>query len=180
MRRPGTALDYDVTMCRALVLLGLLACACAGGRPAPRSSPLLGQRAALTAEDLAGREVRVGEADGRVRVIDFWASWCDPCREQLPLLDRLAREHGGSGLAVYGVAFDEDRAMVEAFLAHTPVSFPILWDRGGQRLSVPFSISRLPTTVLVDRAGLIRSVHLGYDPAEGRKLEDEIRKLLAE
>lgn len=167
-------------MGRVLVLLGLLACACAGGRPASRPSPLLGQRAALTAEDLAGREVRVGEADGQVRVIDFWASWCDPCREQLPLLDRLALEQAGRGLAVYGIAFDEDRAMVEAFLAETPVSFPILWDRGGERLSAAFSISRLPTTLLVDRAGVVRSVHLGYDAAEGRKLEEEIHKLLAE
>lgn len=122
----------------------------------------------------------MGEADGRVRVIDFWASWCDPCRHQLPLLDRLAREHGPRGLAVYGVAFDEDRAMVEAFLANTPVSFPILWDRGGERLSAPFAITRLPTTLLVDRGGRVRSVHLGYDAAEGRKLEAEVRALLAE
>lgn len=122
----------------------------------------------------------MGEADGRVRVIDFWASWCDPCRHQLPLLDRLAREHGPRGLAVYGVAFDEDRAMVEAFLADTPVSFPILWDRGGERLATPFAISRLPTTLLVDRGGRVRSVHLGYDVAEGAKLEEEVRALLAE
>ena len=54
---------------------------------------------------------------------------------------------------MYGVAFDEDRALVEAFLVDTPVSFSILWDRGGERLSAPFSITRLPTTVVVDRAG---------------------------
>jgi thiol-disulfide isomerase/thioredoxin len=132
------------------------------------------------AENLSGRQVRVADAAGKVRVIDFWASWCDPCREQLPALDRLAREHGPAGLEVYGVAFDEDRAMVEAFLAHTPVSFPVLWDRGGEQLSARFEITRLPTTLLVDRAGIVRSVHLGYDEAEGRKLEDEVRRLLAE
>ena len=171
-------------MRRAAVLLALLASACAvsrpPSRPAARPSPLIGQRALLTAEDLAGREVRLGDATGKVRVIDFWASWCDPCREQLPVLDRLAREEGGRGLEVYGVAFDEDRALVEAFLVDTPVSFPILWDRGGERLSAPFSISRLPTTVVVDRAGVVRSVHLGYDVAAGQKLEDEVRRLLAE
>lgn len=168
-------------MRRALVLLGLLASACAGARPAARGpSPLVGRPAEVVAEDLSGRQVRVADAAGKVRVIDFWASWCDPCREQLPALDRLAREHGPSGLEVYGVAFDEDRAMVEAFLAHTPVSFPVLWDRGGEQLSARFEITRLPTTLLVDRAGIVRSVHLGYDEAEGRKLEDEVRRLLAE
>ncbi|WP_242355835.1 TlpA disulfide reductase family protein [Anaeromyxobacter sp. SG64] len=167
-------------MRRALVLLALLATACAGGRTVQRS-PLIGQRAELAAEDLAGREVRVpADSAGKVRIIDFWASWCEPCREQLPLLDRLARDYGSRGLAVYGVAFDEDRAMVEAFLSATPVSFPILWDRGGGRLSAPFSISRLPTTLLVDRAGVVRFVHLGYDVAEGRKLEGEVRELLGE
>ena len=60
------------------------------------------------------------------------------------------------------------------------MSFPILWDRGGERLSAPFSISRLPTTLVVDRTGVVRAVHLGYDAAEGRKLEEEIRGLLAE
>jgi cytochrome c biogenesis protein CcmG/thiol:disulfide interchange protein DsbE len=168
-------------MRRAFVLLGLLASACAGARPAAHApSPLVGRPAEVVAEDLSGRQVRVADAAGKVRVIDFWASWCDPCREQLPALDRLAREHGPSGLEVYGVAFDEDRAMVEAFLVHTPVSFPVLWDRGGERLSARFEITRLPTTLLVDRAGVVRSVHLGYDAAEGRKLEDEVRRLLAE
>jgi cytochrome c biogenesis protein CcmG, thiol:disulfide interchange protein DsbE len=115
-----------------------------------------------------------------VLVVDFWATWCDPCREQLPFLDTLAARYGPSGLLVVAVAFDEERAAVEAFLTAAPVTFPILWDRAGEQLSPRLGIDRLPTTVLVDRRGLVRSVHLGYGRAEGEKLEAEVRRLLAE
>jgi thiol-disulfide isomerase/thioredoxin len=140
----------------------------------------VGNPAEVVSPDLDGREVRLSEAAGKVRVVDFWASWCEPCRVQLPFLDRLARDHAARGLAVYAVAFDEDRAQVEAFLAETPVSFPVLWDRGGERHSEPFEVTRLPTTVLVDRAGVVRSVHLGFDAAQGQRLEAEVEELLAE
>jgi thiol-disulfide isomerase/thioredoxin len=162
-----------------VLLLALVLSACAGARkPAPH--PLVGTTANVTASDLDGREVSVAADTGRVRVVDFWATWCEPCREQLPALDRLARAYGERGLAVYGVAFDEDLAMVEAFVREAPVAFPILWDKGGARLSDPYGITRLPTTLVVDRAGRVRSVHLGFDLAAERALEAEVRRLLDE
>lgn len=167
---------------------GLLAIAallgCAASRPPPAAappSPVLGQRIDdLVAADLSGREVRPGDAAGRVRVVDFWASWCEPCREQLPLLDRLAREHAAEGLVVYGISFDDGRPPLEDFLEAVPVSFPILWDRGGEVLGERLDVRRLPTTWVVDRSGVVRSVHVGFDAAEGEKLVREVRLLLAE
>ncbi|GAO05034.1 TlpA disulfide reductase family protein [Anaeromyxobacter sp. PSR-1] len=167
-----------------------LAAACAAPRPQQRPIPrpppgpsrLVGAEISFSAPDLAGREVQVGGAAGRglVQVVDFWASWCEPCKEQLPHLDRLARDHRGEGLRVTGVAFDEDRAAVEAFLAPAPVAFQILWDPGGTALGERLDVQRLPTTLVIDRRGVVRHVHRGYDRAEGEKLDDEVRQLLAE
>jgi thiol-disulfide isomerase/thioredoxin len=165
---------------RTLALAGLLAAACAGSRASLPISPLLGKPVEVAASTLEGVEVQVHAHDGKVRVVDFWASWCDPCREQLPFLDRLARTYEADGLFVYAVSFDEDRAALERFLEETPVSFPVLWDKGGAALSERLEVTRLPTTLLMDRQGVVREVHLGFAPDEERKVEDAVRRLLAE
>lgn len=158
---------------------------CAGPHPAVRPAlrppaQAVGQRVDdLSATGLDGRAFRLGDATGRVRVVDFWASWCEPCREQLPLLERLSREHAPE-LAVVAISFDDDRAPLDAFLAQVPVSFPVLWDPSGDRLGDGLSIHRLPTTWVVDRAGVVRSVHVGFDAVEGAKLAAEVTRLLAE
>ncbi len=162
------------------VVLALLAAACASARREVRPATLVGRSVDIAAVDLSGREVRVTQGDGKVRVVDFWATWCDPCRDQLPFLGRLASEYGPAGLSVYGVAFDEDRAAVQRFLERTPVPFPILWDKGGETLADRLEVTRLPTTLLLDRRGVVREVHLGHDREEERKIEAAVRKLLAE
>jgi thiol-disulfide isomerase/thioredoxin len=158
----------------------LLLAGCAASRQGLRSSPLVGQSVEVAAFDLSGREARVPQGGGKVRVVDFWATWCDPCRDQLPFLDRLASRYGPEGLSVYGVSFDEDRAALERFLAHTPVSFEVLWDKGGSGLAEKLEVTRLPTTLLLDRRGVVRDVHLGFDRGEERKIEETVRRLLAE
>ena len=164
----------------AATLLALLAAGCASSRPEARSSPLVGRPVSIAAADLAGREVSVTQPDGRVRIVDFWATWCDPCREQLPFLGRLSSVYGPGGLSVYGVSFDEDRAEVQRFLERTPVPFAILWDKGGASLADRLEVTRLPTTLVLDRRGVVREVHLGYDKDEEGKIEATVRALLAE
>lgn len=170
-------------MTRALILLAALLTACTPARPRPTAQiqvpPLAGKPLTLSAPDLSGREVRV-EAPGRVLVVDFFASWCEPCRIQLPHLGALARERGAQGLVAYGVAVDEERAAVEGFAQELGVEFPILWDPGGDQVARGLGIERLPTTILVDRSGVVRHVHVGYDERIEEQVTAEVKALLAE
>jgi thiol-disulfide isomerase/thioredoxin len=165
-----------VLLALAAALLG----GCASDRHLLVSSPLLGKPLNVVAPRLDGREVSTGEARGRVQVVDFWATWCEPCRLQLPVLERLGRTYADQKLEVYGVSVDEDRAYLQAYLEATPVDITILWDRGGATASERLDLQRLPTTFVVDRAGRIRFVHQGYEPRNAALLEAEVRRLLAE
>jgi cytochrome c biogenesis protein CcmG/thiol:disulfide interchange protein DsbE len=167
-------------MWRIAPVLAAVALACAHSLPATRAPRLVGKPADVVAEDLGGAVVRIANDRGRVRVVDFWATWCEPCRDQLRFLDRLSDAYGPSGLSVYAVSFDEDRAMLQSFLEANPVKFAILWDKGGARLGEQLDISRLPTTLVVDRQGIVRSARVGFEADEPERLEREVKKLLAE
>ncbi len=160
--------------------LALLACAGHTPQPSVKLPPLAGKRLEVAAQDLDGRPVRIDGGRGRVLVVDFFASWCQPCKVQLPHLDAMEKQLRDQGLEVYGVSFDEDLAAIRGFASQMAVGFPVLWDRGGDRLAPVLSIQRLPTTLVVDRSGTIRNVHLGYDAREGERLESEVRALLKE
>ena len=166
----------------ALSAAALVVTACATHRPsAPAGSAgLVGQRLVLEGEGLEGGRISIADGAGKVRVVDFWATWCGPCAELMPQLERLQREQGARGLLVYGVAVDEDAAAVRAFLAGVAVSYPMLFDPAGERTALPLGIGALPTTLLVDRKGFVREVHKGYDANVGRRLEDEVLRLLDE
>lgn len=154
--------------------------ACAAPRPPVRAAAKVQQALELSAPDLEGHVVDVAADRGRVRVVDFWATWCEPCRASLPALDALARELGPRGLSVYAVSFDEDPTQIPPFLKEVPVTVPLLWDRGGDKLAARFEIQRLPTTLIVDRRGVIRFVHEGWTEAQARQERRELEQLLAE
>jgi cytochrome c biogenesis protein CcmG, thiol:disulfide interchange protein DsbE len=164
----------------AVTILAVTLAACAAPRPVSRTFPNIGQPVEVVLDDISGRRVDVAADEGKVRVVDFWATWCEPCRDALPFLDALQRTEGPRGLSVYAVTFDEDPSQVKSFLEAMPLGIRILWDKGGMRLSVAYDVQRLPTTLIVDRRGILRYVHEGFDEEIARETRAQVERLLAE
>ena len=100
---------------------------------------------------------------GRPVLLNFWASWCEPCRAEMPALEALARRHQAEGLQVMAVNFREQDAAVARFLEHTPLSLPVLLDRSGDAARA-FGVRIFPSTAAIDRRGHVLSVAVGeYD-----------------
>ena len=167
----------------AAFTLCLLACgagpAASGAHGAEDAEhPLLG--AAAPAFELEApsskQKVSLGEYAGKVIVVDFWATWCAPCKESFPVYQRLARKFG-SKLAVIGISVDEDPAGIPQFAKDTGVTFPLAWD-DGQITSKSYQPPTMPTCFVVDRTGIVRFVHSGFYSGEERAIETEIASLL--
>lgn len=129
--------------------------------------------------DAAGKVVSLQDYSGQVLLINFWASWCGPCREEMPLLDQLSQRYGPLGFTMLGINVEEDSSLADRFLQGTPVDFPILYDRENA-VSKLYDVIAMPTTVLVDRQGNIRFVHHGYEAGNENEYQDQIRTLVRE
>lgn len=129
--------------------------------------------------DAAGNTVTLEDFEGQVVLINFWASWCGPCREEMPLLDQLSERYGPLGFTMLGINVEEDSSLADRFLQGTPVDFPILYDRENS-VSQLYDVIAMPTTVIVDRQGQVRFVHHGYEPGNENEYQDQIRALVRE
>lgn len=116
---------------------------------------------------------------GKVVIVDFWASWCGPCRDALPFYDTLYAEHREAGLDVVAVSVDEARALAERFLDSVPVSYTVVWDRSHQ-LASRYALKTMPTTFVLDRTGTVRAVHDGFHDASRVELTALVVALLVE
>jgi len=114
---------------------------------------------------------------GRVVVVDFWASWCKPCRESIPWLNRMHREYGDRGLVVIGVNVDANRADAERFLRDVPIDFEVVYDAAGV-LATRFEVPAMPSTFVFDRSGKLIQTHVGFRTTKRDAREAELMKLL--
>jgi thiol-disulfide isomerase/thioredoxin len=128
--------------------------------------------------DLAGRPGRLRDYRGRVVLLNFWATWCAPCREEMPALQALAQELGPRGLVVVGVNAREPRQTVEAFIQAHRLSFPMLLDDDG-RAGRAYQVFALPATFVVDRRGTLVGTVLGGRDWAGPDARAYLRQLLA-
>ncbi|ADO70482.1 TlpA family protein disulfide reductase [Stigmatella aurantiaca] len=127
-----------------------------------------------------GEPYSVASDRGSVVLLDVWATWCEPCRDSLPLYEQIAKEYGPRGLKVYALNVDEDERAIPAFLAETKVALPILVDVNAAVAEKTLKVRMMPSTFLVDRQGVVRFVHEGFAEEFLQKYQTEIEQLLAE
>jgi len=129
--------------------------------------------------DSFGLEGNLPALAGKVVLLDFWASWCGPCKKSFPELDKLQQAYKDKGLVILAINVDEKADEMESFLKAHPVSFAVVRD-AKQKLVAAAGVESMPTSVLVDAKGVIRFQHTGFRGAETvKQLTEEIEKLLA-
>ena len=116
---------------------------------------------------------------GRVVYLDFWASWCGPCKQSFPWMQTMKAAYEGQGLTVIAVDLDTDRADADRFLDQFKPTFDVRFDPQGEYAEF-FKIGGMPSSVLIDRHGVKRFTHIGFRPADGPLYEAQLRELLAE
>jgi peroxiredoxin len=130
-------------------------------------------------KSLDGRNLRMSEFRGQVVLVNFWARWAGDSRQEMPALDRINTTYNRAGLVVLGVSVDEDLKRAREFADAMHVSYPILFDTGSD-IGRDYLLERMPMTVLVDRAGVVRYSSIGFKRGDERAFLDHIRELLRE
>lgn len=143
-----------------------------GGRP----------QAALdfTLPRLGGQPYSLSQDRGKVVLLDVWATWCEPCRDAMPLYQDLKKEYGGKGLEVYAINVDTDVRMIADFLAETKVELPVLLDPGASFVESKLKVKVMPTAFLIDKKGVVRVMHEGFDESLLTTWVKDVEGLLAE
>jgi len=126
-----------------------------------------------------GKPLSLADLKGRIVLVNFWASWCGPCRKEMPLLEQLNRQYRTKGVTLMGVNVEPDSAAATDWLKATPVSFPILFDVDS-KVSKLYQVEGMPNTVILDRKGNVRYIHRGYSAGAESEYLDQIRALIRE
>ncbi len=117
------------------------------------------------------------KSKGKAYIIDFWASWCEPCKKALPALDKLYKKHKNQGLVIIGVNVDDEKGLGKGFLKDHPVSFPMVYDQG-KKLAESAGLATMPTSFVLDRDGKIVHVHKGFVDGQEAEYASQVKKIL--
>jgi thiol-disulfide isomerase/thioredoxin len=161
---------------RRCVMLAALAVAV--GARAHKVRPWSGAAPPFALNDLDGKPWQLSALQGRAVMLNFWATWCEPCREEMPSLQALARRHEADSLSVLMVNYRESEPGIRRFLEHTPLALPVLLDRDGSAARA-WTPRVFPTTVLIDRSGRPRHQVVGAVDWNGDDARQWVRELLA-
>lgn len=133
----------------------------------------------FTLPSLGGPNLRLQEQRGRVVMINFWASWCGPCRVEMPHLARLYDKYRSAGFTVLAINIDDDPHKAASLAKQLGMTFPVLLDTE-KKVSRLYDLGTMPSTLLVDRDGRVRYVHRGYRDGYETTYDQQIRELLRE
>lgn len=156
--------------CTALALCALTVHA-EGGVQKGQAAP------AISGKDIKGKSVSLAGLKGKVVLVDFWASWCAPCKEEMPILEKLHSKYAKQGLSIVGVSVDNELENAADFAKKVGVSFTIVHDKG-HAIADRYKPAKMPTSFILDRDGKVRFVHEGFEKADAKKIEAEIKSLL--
>jgi peroxiredoxin len=154
-----------------------VAAACLVAGPALPVTAPMSAAPDFTLRSMEGPNLRLQEQRGRVVMVNFWATWCGPCRQEMPQLNRLYEKYRASGFVLLGVNVDDDARNAAGVAAKLGVKFPVLLDTD-KKVSRLYDLGTMPSTVLIDRDGKVRYLHKGYLSGYEETYEQQIRELL--
>ena len=139
-----------------------------------------GQRAPeFSLPSLKGSNVALSQLRGKVVLVDFWAQWCEPCKKELPQLDRLSKEYAAKGVVVLAVNIDKQRENAERMVKQLGLTLDVLLDPAGS-VAGSYDLPKMPTSFVVDRKGIVRFVNEGFDgPKDVERFKHELDELVA-
>ena len=156
-----------------LILSGMLLTGIANAEAISGSAP------DFTLKSKSGKNIKLSEYRGQVVLLNFWASWCGPCRQEMPLLSKMQNKYGKLGFTILGVNVEEDSSPAKNYLKGLNITFPILFDTEN-KASKAYDVSAMPSTVMIDRNGKMRFLHKGYKPGDEAQYAKWAKKLLRE
>ncbi len=133
----------------------------------------------ITLPGINGQTIKLSDFRGQVVMVNFWASWCQPCREEMPLIEDIYNKYKKLGFTVLGVNVDENPKLGKKMLKKIPVTFPVVFDSDNKMIE-KYRVQAMPSTFMVDQKGNIRDIHRGYKKGDEKAYENYIRKLLRE
>jgi thiol-disulfide isomerase/thioredoxin len=160
-------------------IAALIATALIVAVPASGASDARGPAPQFSLGARGGSTVSLAQYKGQVVMLNFWASWCGPCRQEMPLLENIYKKYNKMGFTLIGVNVEPDSHAADEWLKQTPVSFPVLYDKNSE-VSKLYDVSGMPSTVIIDRKGNMRVLHRGYKPGDENEYLDSIRTLIRE
>lgn len=133
----------------------------------------------FTLDSRTGKPLSLAQYKGQVVMLNFWASWCVPCKQEMPLLEDIQKKYSKLGFTLIGVNVEPDSKAANAVLEKIPVSFPVVYDTQS-KVSKAYDVSGMPSSVFIDRKGQIRVLHRGYKPGDENEYLNQIRTLIRE